>query len=575
MSNDYSDDEFLLDGYDLSKLDLKRRLQKMDYQLDNRDFGQEYYADIYNKLVKQYERRMKIRSLLDADRIAFDGTTLNRKRKRNEEGGDFTNKNVVQNNGKVSGVRNVSLENSLKGNETAYESMQERNIPDLNQFVGKMQNDLTSYREKMQNLAAENRSRGQNDQIMVDEYQGGYNNNNKIMNRVNISAGKEFQEDAVRPSAKENVIYNQGYNQAYNQAPQSKPYGGVKGQMQAPEPKRQSQTSRMAQVPMNYDENTHQQNAPCSNPPIQRDQHSMRTFNSSDDSEDGRFHHPTQVKKSTKNFLLLKGDVNAYKRAGSIAGSTKNVKEVLKTIDVVSNPPMASPRYSTMDAPQSIPKRQQSIMNVSRDRPILSNRDLPNTGRTAALSTKNVTVSVRTMQPFEFQSQNDKIMKNFHIYKAYAKTAGIVFVLIAGALLVLYVKEHSTRLIKSISSENSSIIVVAIVVISVLYLIARKVQQLRKNSQIAFEDFQMIKNVLVKNYETEESPLGLFQSNFIKDAAERRKMKESSYIKKIVPEIMKLVLKDRIIEEGEVIIQNMGQKVWRLKPDKNDDIIFG
>ena len=84
MSNqkDQESDCNLKDGKYLNKSELKNRLRKMDMDLDAKEHKKEYYSDLYNKLVQQYDRRIKIKSILDDDIIEEGGKSLEIKRNR-------------------------------------------------------------------------------------------------------------------------------------------------------------------------------------------------------------------------------------------------------------------------------------------------------------------------------------------------------------------------------------------------------------------------------------------------------------------------------------------------------------
>jgi len=81
LLEDYTDD-LLLDGKYLSKNELIERLLKMNIELDNRVESKQYFVELYNKLIQMYDRRMKIKSILDADYIEKLQRNLSKKRER-------------------------------------------------------------------------------------------------------------------------------------------------------------------------------------------------------------------------------------------------------------------------------------------------------------------------------------------------------------------------------------------------------------------------------------------------------------------------------------------------------------
>ncbi len=79
--DDYTDEQ-LLDGKYLSKNELIDRLVKMNIELDNIVEGKAYFVELYNKLIQKYDRRMMIKSILDADLMEKIQKNLSKKRDR-------------------------------------------------------------------------------------------------------------------------------------------------------------------------------------------------------------------------------------------------------------------------------------------------------------------------------------------------------------------------------------------------------------------------------------------------------------------------------------------------------------
>jgi hypothetical protein len=82
MSRIRENNDLLLNGYYLTKPELKDRLRKMGIQLENKDFSKQHYVDLYNRIILEYDRRMKIKSIIEIDMIDNPDKILNRKRER-------------------------------------------------------------------------------------------------------------------------------------------------------------------------------------------------------------------------------------------------------------------------------------------------------------------------------------------------------------------------------------------------------------------------------------------------------------------------------------------------------------
>ena len=82
MSRIRENNDLLLNGYYLTKPELKDRLRKMGIQLENKDFSKQHYVDLYNRIILEYDRRMKIKSIIEIDMIDKPDKILNRKRER-------------------------------------------------------------------------------------------------------------------------------------------------------------------------------------------------------------------------------------------------------------------------------------------------------------------------------------------------------------------------------------------------------------------------------------------------------------------------------------------------------------
>lgn len=137
-----------IDGNLLSKSELQSRLLKMDLELDSKNHPKKYYVDLYNRLVQQLDRKMKIINELKNDAAANSNDFISSKRARNESDAneiveDILNthkkealEKICSNNVNMSGFMN-RMNESLDRYKTLSQTLQTKkhepvndNIPD-------------------------------------------------------------------------------------------------------------------------------------------------------------------------------------------------------------------------------------------------------------------------------------------------------------------------------------------------------------------------------------------------------------------------------------------------------------
>jgi len=121
----------------------------------------------------------------------------------------------------------------------------------------------------------------------------------------------------------------------------------------------------------------------------------------------------------------------------------------------------------------------------------------------------------------------------------------------------------STEFIKN----NIFLVCILIAVLIALIFLIIKYFEYVKYSKLAKEDYKLIKRILQssKNKEDNCDLIGLFENKIVKDNSEKHYLTEETYKTKVLPHMQQIRIKDDLIEEGEIIIQDQAQIVWRLK----------
>jgi hypothetical protein len=96
-----------------------------------------------------------------------------------------------------------------------------------------------------------------------------------------------------------------------------------------------------------------------------------------------------------------------------------------------------------------------------------------------------------------------------------------------------------------------------------LYLIYHKYLEDKILHDIGFEDYLTLMSILTSK--DEENFIGIFQSTFIKEMANKRNMNIIQYSKKIVPIIEDYIMHNENIESVDYVISDQLQSVWKFK----------
>ena len=86
--------------------------------------------------------------------------------------------------------------------------------------------------------------------------------------------------------------------------------------------------------------------------------------------------------------------------------------------------------------------------------------------------------------------------------------------------------------------------------------------------EMAYEDYELLE-VRLNEMKGDEDFVGVFQSQFVKENAEKRMIPEGKYRKYVLPVVNRLVKGKNQICEAEIVISEQVQKIWRL----NEDIV--
>jgi hypothetical protein len=550
--------ENLLDGKYLSKQELIERLQKMNIELDNKVEGKQYFVDLYNKLIQQYDRRMKIKSILDADGVDKSLRILQKKRVR-DDGSQINSSNQLPKlpREEAGSQYKFKIEKSVK----AQKEEKEKNIEE----------DSESARNNLGNVANKNLDLG-NFMLRIQADLNSYKNKVKNLEGA-INENKKNQSDKEQPK----VIYadNLNFPQSDSRVLSKKP-----SQRNSRTNLRSVENSNM-NIPnysngnkvdilsnyrsyININENHQEEKTPADSSASESDincEYSIKQPNNT--RRNGIYI------ESTASFPRIESR-NSRK---SLPGSSKNIQEILHKIDTKSNAAI-SPRLTNnsnksfvfksfrADNPIQIQPSQKGNSNSRRNSSrqlIVSVRENP-TNVTEFTTTREGDVFTRKLSSISMTAQPAKT-KIFN----YKNVSYMIFysVVMAGFILLAYFVLKNTDF-SQIDDKHKILIGLVVLGLIALFLI-KKMMTKRFFRKAAKEDYNIIKNIIVNLYSAEESPIGLFESNILRDFSLKHQMSEVNYKKFVFPLIKNLRDADGAIIESEVIIQEQAQNVWKLK----------
>lgn len=264
----------------------------------------------------------------------------------------------------------------------------------------------------------------------------------------------------------------------------------------------------------------------------------------------------------------------------SLPGSSKNIQEILNKIDNKSNPTI-SPRlitnsnrsfiFQSFRGPNAVPVGQSqkgnSRMNSSRQL-LVSIRENPtnvceypsqievdefdNIDKIRLMRKQSTSLSPIT-HPVEVKVFN---VKNISYVVFYS-------VIMAGICILAYFILRNTDFSQI---EPKHKIFIGLVLFFLLFVILFKKWRTRRfYKKTADEDYNLIRNIIINMFAAEENPLGMFESNIVRDFSLKHQISEATYRKNVFPLLKKLRDAENAIAEAEVIIQEQAQNVWKLK----------
>lgn len=507
MSSDR--DEELMVGKSFDKRELIDRLLIMGASLDDNDHNDIFYEELYDSLISKPDNRQKIRNWLEHNR---NDKRLNRKRRRDER------KDDIQYSNEERKTNNLDHKEINDNKDRKFQDFQERNL-NLKTFMNKIDDNLNQYKTKFKN---------QVESIKSSAAKINSNNLNSHQNNNLVSYENEFDDLPLINSSDDSDENNSNINNNFRQEIKSE------------------QLNRKPIV---------------------------------------------VIKKVNLNKGINEVMSNNLNEVCNLTGSTRNVQEVIKKLNSkkslidLSKKPLSSsntPHISSKNLVK-INTNNNTQLSVIRShnstKKMLTNSILKHTG-----SIRNhVVVDIRPVVTSQFESEklnleskDTKIdnSENFKLkdYKTSIISLGLIAALSAGSYYLIEnyclnrdftCLDRFNDLLNSKPEITFKAIGIIIIIIVVVYII-KKLSDRKRTNEIAERDYQLVKEILKNNYESEDYPLGLFELNLIKDLALSNKIAEEEYKRNIWSKIKKLRVKRKEIDENEILIQGQAQKVWNL-----------
>lgn len=164
-----------------------------------------------------------------------------------------------------------------------------------------------------------------------------------------------------------------------------------------------------------------------------------------------------------------------------------------------------------------------------------------------------------------------------YIYKLYRENSNIFTELYYTIKRIILPKDVS-KILKGYFDPNyirNNIFTLCVLsaILIVFVFVILKYREQTVFCKIAEEDYRLIKQILEASLNKEDNCylIGLFENNFVKDNSERHNLSEETYRSRILPLMQETRINDDLIEEGEILIQDQAQKVWRLRKDNDSN----
>jgi len=555
--------ENLLDGRYLSKSQLIERLVKMNVDLDHSKVEhKQHFVDLYNRVIQQTDFRMKIKPILDTDIIDRPQKVLKKKRERDlsgegeiipsrvyaiEEAENINRFRIEINNQIEEREKNcveAEQEDSEINNQTKFYS---KNL-DLDNFMTKIHSDLNSYKNRIRN----------NFEAALFEIKKAQSN--KEQPRVNLQQIKiDFPQGEARIQSKNNSQRNSRTNlKAVEKSSKNIPA------MTEDQILEMSGDNRL-EINLNKNHKEELENS----------------FADSSASDSQNNPDPTTIKQPLprrRNATIIEPTgsfpkIESINTRRSLPGSSKNIQEILNKIDFKSNQPQSPTNLNDQNRSAAFKSfRRESQYSVLSQRRSSLNR--MNSARQVLINIRETPSNVT-----EFSTANDvdsniikysseislsifpieaKIFdfKNFRYFIYYS-------LLMSGFILISYFILKNTNFSQI---ENKHIYLVCFIALALFsFILFKKLNSKKFFRKTANEDYETIKTIIQNLYQIEENPIGLFENNIIRDFSSKHQMSEETYKKFIFPLLKKLRDEEKTMIEGEVIIQEQAQNIWKLK----------
>ena len=560
LLEDYTDEQ-LLDGKYLSKNELIDRLVKMNIELDNRVEGKAYFVELYNKLIQKYDRRMMIKSILDADFMEKIQKNLSKKRDRDssvcseiisikgnfkDEQGNFIDLLLEKTALLQKQEKEKQFDEDSEVARNNQNLLTSKNL-DLGNFMEKIHADLNEYKNRIRNFESD-RKKSQSDK---EQPRINYNDN------FNYPLG-DSRNLSKRPSQRNSMTNLRSVDGSLKNVP-AYPY------------ENKGETASVNRIRINLVENNN----------IREEVEKSAVDSSASDSDVNLDFNLKPPQNRRRNGVVMESipsfpNVESRNSRKSLPGSSKNIQEILNKIDLKSNPTI-SPRlitnsnrsfiFQSFKGPNAVTfgqsqKGSNSRMNSSRQL-LVSIRENPiNVSEYPSQVEEDSINTLTRKQSVSLSSITHPVEVKVFSLK---NISYVIFysVIMAGICILAYFILQNSDFSKI---EQKHQIFIALVLFFLFFLILLKKWKIRGfYKKTADEDYYLIKNIIINMFAAEENPLGMFESNIVRDFSIKHQISEATYKKKVFPLLKKLRDAENVIVEAEVIIQEQAQNVWKLK----------
>jgi hypothetical protein len=618
-------EEFLLHGKYLERSELILRLNKMGVNIDNlRDLPKEKLVESYNTEIFNIQRRIKIKSIIESDIIDRPEKNLKRKRERNGNSNTkerdnsllspsvnkanyqrnlrsgasssnrkkieprrssrkttprFSNKigqkmsipellDVIHKNydeGKKNQVRNqqtkqemnekIKYNNNISfSKETGAISKIDDNLNNYIEISNKPTNRQINYYDfdttddkniRMNLKQTSNSNSKQKSNIPISDYDNTINPSN-----FNLDKTKNLTKDYLNKFAPDLIQKN-----SKNISHKKSPYNEIKNNLL------DEQDFQMQYDSYPLEENPFQSEHRTIKSSVSLHEQGKNKLESEKNTSGKKTVRSRQTVQDLKKSVLL-SEITSVTRQKSLPGSSKNIQEILKNVEIKSPRPVMS---------------AHEIMSSN-------NRNRVQSGSVKSL--RSITVSIRDAAPtsdFTEKNLQEKMIENLSIWVRKIKSTDLK-VLIPGIIVVtgslyltfMFFNSIGDRNFKNVISllevSQFKVQICVVVIFFIIFLVSKNMSEKRYFKKIANEDYQKILQLLENNYNTEEQPLGIFETTFIKSTSLAHFMTEESYRKNVLPLLDEIVKQKNQLQVKDIIIQDQSHKTWDfLHPEMEEN----